>query len=225
MSFLGILMLDTRFERVLGDVGNIDSYPFPVRLKVVEGAGSLDVVKNGAVSPELLGRFISAARGLEAEGAFAITSTCGFLVTVQDDIAAAVKIPVMVSALSLYSQLVERHGVVGVLTASAPSLGQAAMEAAGLDIDTPLKGMEGCAAFANAILKPKDQQLTTLDTKAVEAYAVEQAVKMRRENPDLGAILLECGNLPPYAPAIEMATRLPVYSMLTRLDELLTSSV
>lgn len=225
MSFLGILMLDTRFERVLGDVGNIDSYPFEVRLRRVEGAGSLDVVKDGAVDPALLGRFISAARALEAEGAFAITSTCGFLVTAQDDIAAAVKIPVMVSALSLYSQLVERHGVVGVLTASSSSFGPTLRKSAGLNARTPVAGMEGCAAFADAILRPKSEQLTKLDTKAVEAYAMSQAVKLQRDTPELGAILLECGNLPPYAPAIEMATKLPVYSMLTRLDELLASSV
>ena len=162
---------------------------------------------------------------MEAEGAFAITSTCGFLVTAQDDIAAAVKIPVMVSALSLYPQLVERYGTVGVLTASSTSLGPVVRAAAGLDAETPVAGMEGCSAFANAILCPKAEQLTKLDTKAVEAYAVAQAVQMRRDVPGLGAILLECGNLPPYAPAIEMATKLPVYSMLTRLDELLASSV
>lgn len=225
MSFLGILMLDTRFERVLGDVGNIDSYPFEVRLKRVDGAGSLDVVQDGMLDPALLGRFICAARTLEADGAFAITSTCGFLVTAQDDIAAAVKIPVMLSALSLYPQLVARHGTVGVLTASAASLGPKTRAAAGLEPHTRVLGMEGCPAFADAILRPKARQRTKLDTKKVEAYAVAQAQHLQRAAPGLGAILLECGNLPPYAPAIEMATSLPVYSMLTRLDELVASSI
>jgi hypothetical protein len=35
---LGVLMLDTRFPRPRGDVGNATTWPFPVRYKIVNGA-------------------------------------------------------------------------------------------------------------------------------------------------------------------------------------------
>ena len=38
--FIGILMLDTRFERFPGDVGHPATWPFPVRFRIVPGAGA-----------------------------------------------------------------------------------------------------------------------------------------------------------------------------------------
>lgn len=226
MSFLGILMLDTQFERILGDAGNPASYPCEARTRVVDGAGSLDVVRDGVVAPALLVKFIDAARTLEAQGAFALTSTCGFLVTAQDQIAAAVNIPVMVSALSLYPMLLaRRHGSVGILTASKASLGSAMRAAACVPSDAPVAGMEDCAAFADAILRPKGTQLKRMDRKAIEAFAVAQALKLQMQTPGLGAILLECGNLPPYADAIREATGLPVYSIIEGVDQLRQSTI
>ena len=101
-GFIGVLMLDTAFERVPGDAGHMGSYHMPARARVVAKAGSLDVVRDGLPKARADCGFCAAARALEAEGAVAITSTCGFLVTVQDQIAAAVRVPVMVSALSLF---------------------------------------------------------------------------------------------------------------------------
>ena len=57
---LGILMLDTRFPRIQGDIGNASTFPFPVRYAKVPGASPRRVVKEG--DPSLLGPFIEAAR-------------------------------------------------------------------------------------------------------------------------------------------------------------------
>lgn len=35
---LGILMLEARFPRIPGDMGNAETWPFPVLYKVVSGA-------------------------------------------------------------------------------------------------------------------------------------------------------------------------------------------
>ena len=216
-GFIGVLMLDTAFERVPGDAGHMGSYHMPARARVVAKAGSLDVVRNGLPSPDLIAGFCTAARALEAEGAVAITSTCGFLVTVQDQIAAAVRVPVMVSALSLFGLLRTAYGgrPIGILTASAPSLGALAHQAAGIAPgQARIMGMEDCAAFARAILVPKADQ-TRIDQAAIEAAVVAKTQAMLRATPDLAAFLLECGNLPPYAAAIRAATGRPVYSVLT----------
>src|SRR4051812_47766036 len=94
---LGILMLETRFPRVLGDMGNARTWPFPVLYRVVRGASPEKVVLNGA--PGLLPAFIEAAQDLVELGAEAITTSCGFLSLFQKELAEAVKVPVATSSL------------------------------------------------------------------------------------------------------------------------------
>src|SRR5450830_1704998 len=96
-ELIGIIMLDTVFPRIPGDVGNATTFPFPVRYKRVNGASVKRVVKEA--DPQLLQPFIEAAQELEMEGVKAITTSCGFLVMFQKQIADAVKIPVLTSSL------------------------------------------------------------------------------------------------------------------------------
>ncbi|SFR32493.1 hypothetical protein SAMN04488002_0143 [Litoreibacter janthinus] len=217
-------MLDTVFERIVGDAGNTASYHLPARTQVVPKAGSTDIVRDGTPDPALVASFCAAARSLEAEGAVALTSTCGFLVTVQDEIAKSVGIPVMVSALSLFPFVRAAHGnrPVGIITASKPNLGSAALSAAGIALDHALiEGMEDCEAFASAILVPKERQGGCISQEAIQTAVTEKAVRLCRAMPDLGAIVLECGNLPPYAQAIEAATGKRVYSILDGMKMLI----
>src|SRR2546426_9312694 len=94
---VGILILDTRFPRILGDVGNAATFPFPVRYHRVSGAHPDLVVRRGAEG--LLPAFVQGARALEGEGVGAITTSCGFLVKYQQELAAAVRVPVFTSSL------------------------------------------------------------------------------------------------------------------------------
>ena len=210
-------MLDTRFPRILGDAGNAASYPFPARIHVVPGAGAPEVVRDGLPSPELVRGFLDGARALEADGVGAIVSTCGFLVRLQGEVAAAVDVPVLLSALSLYPLLRSATGgaPIGILTASAERLGDAALRAAGIERDqVEIGGMEDCAAFAGTILAPPSVGEAGLDTEAIEVAAVELAQTLVARRPGLRAFLLECANLPPYAGAIAAATGRPVHSIL-----------
>ena len=216
-GFIGILSLDTAFERVRGDAGNVDSYHRPARLRVVPGAGSPDIVRDGRPDPALVAAFIAAARALEAEGAVALTSTCGFLVTVQTEIARAVRIPVMLSALSLFPTLRAAHGErpIGILTASRAGLGSTALHEAGIAPgEVRIAGMEDSPAFAAAFLAPKSEQLRRIDPTALRDAATARATALCDAHPDIAALLLECGNLPPYADAIAGATGRPVHSIL-----------
>ena len=74
---LGILMLDTKFPRIPGDIGNPKTFDYPIRKLIVEGANPQSVVMKA--DPNLLEPFLRAARQLEAEGVTAITTSCGFL--------------------------------------------------------------------------------------------------------------------------------------------------
>src|SRR5580698_8328613 len=92
---VGILMLETRFPRIPGDMGNGTTWPFPVLYRVVPGASPQRVVLEGAAG--LLPAFIEAARDLVRLGAEAITTNCGFLALFQRELAAAVGVPVATS--------------------------------------------------------------------------------------------------------------------------------
>ena len=215
-GFIGVLMLDTAFERILGDAGNPASYHRPAKIVVVENAGSTDIVRDGKPDPALVSAFCAAAQRLEAEGALAITSTCGFLITLQEEIARSVRIPVMVSALSLFPVIRKMHGArpIGIMTASSAQLGSTVLEAADIKpAHVAIAGMQDCQAFASSILVPKSQQPKFINQHAIQTAVTDKAIALCQSSPDLAAILLECGNLPPYAEAITAATQRPVYSI------------
>src|SRR5580704_14960158 len=120
---VGILMLETRFPRIPGDMGNAETWPFPVLYKVVPGASPRRVVCEKAEG--LLDKFLAAADELIRLGADGITTTCGFLSLYQREIAAHVGVPVATSSL-MQVPFVERilppGRRVGVLTVSLASL-------------------------------------------------------------------------------------------------------
>ncbi|HEY5321271.1 MAG TPA: aspartate/glutamate racemase family protein, partial [Caldimonas sp.] len=122
-SILGVVMLDTRFPRLPGDIGNPTTFSFPVRYHVVVGASPSRVVIDADRS--LLAPFIAAAQALEAEGCTAIATSCGFLALFQRELQAAVAVPVWTSSLLLVSELqaaLPAGRRVGVVTADAAAL-------------------------------------------------------------------------------------------------------
>lgn len=209
---VGILILDAAYPCVPGNVGNATSFPFPVRYQEVQGA-SIDRLLNQR-DPELAEPFIAAARELEARGVRAITGACGFMALFQKQVAAAVRIPVGLSSL-LQIPLIHAicGGTVGVITANKSMLTPEHFANCNVADTIPLAiaGMEACTEFRTAILEEKG----TLDSAAIEAEVLAVATRMQAETPDLRAILLECSDLPPYAAAIQTATRLPVYDFNT----------
>src|SRR5919109_1028774 len=96
---VGVLTLNTRFPRVVGDIGNAETFPFPVLYRRVPGADPDRVVRRGADG--LLDAFVESAKALENEGVGAITTSCGFLVKFQAALSRAVRVPMLTSSLLL----------------------------------------------------------------------------------------------------------------------------
>ena len=135
---LGLLMLDTSFPRIHGDIGNAETWPFPVIYKIVEGATSDKVVRKGAAG--LKDDFARAAKEVVAMGADGIGTTCGFLSLFQDDIAAAAGVPVASSSLMQVpwvQSTLPPDKQVGVITISKESVTPAHLEAVGVPLDIP----------------------------------------------------------------------------------------
>jgi hypothetical protein len=200
VSFLGILMLDTRFPRLPGDVGHAASWRMPVRFRTVAGASPQRVVREGDES--LLAPFVDAARALVTEGARAITTSCGFLIRYQDALQAALPVPVWTSSLLILPTL---HAP-GVLTVDAASLGS---------IGVPVEGLAPGCALQRTLL----DDLPTLDPVAAEADTVAAAERLVARHPEVEQIVLECTNLPPYAAAVERTTGRPVHHLMTLVHE------
>ena len=209
---VGILMLEARFPRVLGDMGNAGTWDFPVMYRVVRDASPDRVVRKGAEG--LLGAFIDAARSLEADGVDGITTNCGFLALFQEELAEAVGVPVLTSSLMqvrAVNALLPRGKRAGVLTISGSTLTAAHLAKAGVPDDTPIGTTEGGAHFTQAILGDAFE----LDLALAERDNVEAALAMQAAHPDMGALVLECTNMTPYAAAIRAATGLPVFSVVS----------
>ena len=209
---VGILMLEARFPRIPGDMGNALTWNFPVHYKVVRGATPDLVVRHGAQG--LLESFITAARELVDDGVDGITTNCGFLSLFQDQIASAVPVPVVTSSLmqvNMVNRTLPAGKRAGILTINGSSLTQKHLDAANVPAGTPVGTTEGGREFTRAIL---DNELE-LNVDLARKDNVDAALAMTRSHDDLGAIVLECTNMEPYAADIAAATGLPVYSIQT----------
>lgn len=206
---LGILMLEARFPRIVGDMGHAATFPFPVQYRLVDGASPDRVVRHGADG--LLGPFVDAARDLVRHGCDGITTNCGFLSLFQAELAAAVNVPVATSSLmqvATVNRLLPAGKRAGLLTISGSTLTERHLVAAGVPLDTPIATTEGGAEFTRAILDDEE----TLDPELAEADNVSAALMLCADD-SVGAIVLECTNMTPYAAAIGAATGRPVFTM------------
>jgi hypothetical protein len=212
---LGILMLEARFPRIFGDMGNAETWPFPVLYRVVRGASPEKVVLKGAQG--LLPDFVEAARDLVRLGAEAITTNCGFLALFQQELAAAVGVPVATSSLMQvpWVQATLPPGQrVGIVTVSAATLTPAHLAAAGVPLDTPIAGTEGgCEFFRVLIGGEKDY----MDVGLAERDILDAGRDLVARHPEVGAVVLECTNMPPYAAALARAIGRPVYDIYSMI--------
>lgn len=208
---LGILMLEARFPRIPGDMGNAATWPFPALYRVVKGASPERVVRDRARG--LLPAFLDAAKELVELGADGITSNCGFLSLFQDEVARHVGVPVALSSLMqvpLVERLLPPGKRAGILTISAGSLSPDHLRAAGVAPDAPIVGTEQGREFTRAILGNEPR----LDAAEAERDILEAGESLLARHPDIGAIVLECTNMAPYARALAEHVQRPVFDIV-----------
>lgn len=206
---VGILMLDAQFPRILGDMGNAQTWPFPVHYKIVRNA-SPDLVVRGQAKG-MLDSFIEAGHELIADGVDGITTNCGFLALYQKELSQALQVPVATSSLmqvNMVNSLLPKGKQAGILTISAQSLTPAHLAAVGVPENTAIATTEGGEEFTRAIL---DSEIE-MDIEKARKDNIAAAMRLA-EDKSIGAIVLECTNMVPYAAAIRRATGLPVFSI------------
>ena len=214
---IGILQSNSRIVMPPGDVGNARTFAFPVVYRLVEELTGDRLIVHA--DPTLVGPIVREARALEEMGVSAITGDCGHLIQFQNDVAAAVNIPVFLSSwmqVPFISLTLPPHQRIGVMMANSRFLRKTFLRNAGIDesIQMVVAGMENCPAFRSAVIEESGE----LDSALVEQEIVGVAGRLKQEHPDIGAIFLECSDMPPYAAAIQAALHLPVFDFVTMIN-------
>jgi hypothetical protein len=214
---IGILLIDCRTPFVPGDVGNATTYRYPVLYHTVPGVTLERLILKGDES--LRDDVVAAAKHLEARGVKGIASDCGFMIRFQRPVAAAVNVPVFLSAVLQIPWIAASLApgkAIGVLTAHGERLTPELLEIAGVRPEhrVHVAGMEHHAAFRGPML----DETPLLDTEAIEGEIVAEAEALVARHPEIGALVLECSNMPPYAHAIQAATGRPVFDFTSLID-------
>lgn len=203
-----------------GHQGYMTTYNFPIRLKFIESPRSaIDKIEwHGWNLPE----WIRCAKELESEGARAIVTGCGMTASIQRDLANAVSIPVFTSTVlfvPLISRTLKERQKVGILTASTETLTRwdnMPLRECGVDESIPIviTGMtqsDFCETWWS-------QLNLGFNRAEVEQAIVKVAQEMVSANPEIGAIVCECTEMPPYSRAIQAATGLPVFDAVDMVN-------
>lgn len=222
---VGILMLDRMpgpgiRPYIPGDTGNFTTWSVPVRYKTVPNMNVTRIF--GPEGEALTSAVVQAAIELVQEGAQLITCGCGYSIRYQQAVRDAVDVPVFLSSLLLapfLERMLPRSKALGIIAASKVALTQPyILEAAGLRTTlgrrVVVAGLEDTPAFGPTWNEGKGD----LDVEAVAKDVVGTAVTLVNDRPDISMLLLECGDLPPYASAVQQATGIPVFDYTSMIE-------
>jgi aspartate/glutamate racemase len=208
---IGIITLETQFPRVVGDIGNALTFPFPVLYRPVPGASVTRVVLDR--DRALLQPFIEAGHTLVREGVKALVTTCGFLAMFQREMSQALPVPVYTSSLMqiplAYVATGQRR--VGVLTVNSETLTDLHFASVGArGIPVAIEGIQE-THFGDVLIHNRLE----LDLDQAKEDVLGAARRLVAKHPDIGSIVLECTNLPPFAKAVQEAVELPIFDIIS----------
>ncbi len=212
---IGIVYIeDVFYPMVPGNIVNGYTFPFPVRLKAVEG---LDCQNLFDAADGVYEMVLETCKKLEKEGVRAISGACGFFGNYQAKIAEELSVPVALSSLvqlPWIATLLKKDQTIGVLTAQKDSFTNQLLDSCGV-----------CTELKKRLLVKDlghEDQFSCIpegrgvfDNGLVQQEVVGKAMEILEEAPNTGAILLECSDMPPYAYAVQAATGVPVFDFTT----------
>lgn len=210
---IGIIAIRLDYPKLPGNVVNASTFDFPVFYEEVV----FEIEQLFSGDPRLVDSIADAARRLEARGALAIVGACGFFAHFQEIIADAVSVPVFLSSLvqaPLIQLGLKKDQKLLVFAADGASIDDELLSHVGATGERLIVQDVGSReAFA-----PIRWGKTELDNGALIDDLVSLAKQQVAAHPEIGAILLECSDLPPYSADIHDATGLPVFDFITLID-------
>lgn len=220
---IGIIYIDdVYYPMVPGNIVNGYTFDFPVRLMPVKG---LDVPNLFNTADDVYEKIMEACHALEQEGVRAISAACGFFGNYQDMVAQQMNLPVALSSLvqlPWIATLLKKDQPIGVLTADKSSFSNRLLESCGVNNDLKkrlfVKDLRNEPEFS-CIIEGRGE----FNNANVKQEIVSKAKELIAEHQDIGAILLECSDMPPYAYAVQEAVQLPVFDFTTLIRWLNTA--
>lgn len=211
---VGIVYIENvNYPLIPGNVVNAYTYDFPVRMMPVKNLTN-DRLFNA--DPTIKDDIIEAARHMvEKEGVRAICSACGFFGNFHKEVAAALDVPVAMSSLvqiPWIRMLLKPGQKIGILTANGASMNENLFKSCGVENTDNIvfRGLEKSREFSAVVdMRP------CFDNETARQEVVGAAVELVEAEPDIGAVLLECSDMPPYAADVQAATQLPVFDFIT----------
>lgn len=212
---LGMLMMDTKFPRVLGDIGNAATWPMPVMYRVVRGAVP-EKLAQAEPDPQLLQPFIDGVRALEADGARAILTSCGFLAAYQRELANAVSVPVLASSLlqvPMAASVINAEQRVAIITARTVLTERHFNGVGWSEQDIPV--IQVAPAEDGPFIATFVGNAPEADPDEIDREVAAVTRDLLTHHPEVGAIVLECANLAPFGPTVRSVSGLPVFDLYT----------
>ena len=209
---IGILVLDLWYPYMPGNVANASTYNFPVLFKIVRGTTIPQILN---ADPSLLELIVEGGKDLEQQGVRAIVGACGYFGHFQEEAAKRLNVPTFLSSVlqvPVIMRALKPAQKVGILCGSGPHLTPSLLAQCGVNDPSRvvIVGAQDLPEFQNIL-----QCTGHFVSSKIEQELVGLAKELVSKNPDIGAILLECSDMPPYAWAIQNAVRLPVFDFST----------
>jgi Asp/Glu/hydantoin racemase len=206
-----------QLETLPGNSTNPKSYNFPVRFNRIKGANIHTVLEEP--SNEVLKSMIAESKKMISEGIEAITTSCGFNAIFQQELASALDVPVFTSSLlqvPLVHKMLGPEKSIAVITAKKTALKTEHLRSVGITEDMKLNilGMEDSPEWNKIFTSPDDD--VDLDTIADEVIAT--AREGLSKDKGIGAFVLECTDLPPFADQIRKELHIPVFDFITMME-------
>lgn len=219
---VGIIMLKTAFPRLIGDIGNPDTFNYKVHYEVVDLATVDSVVSSTQIDAAVFEGIVTAAKRLERLGVNVIATSCGFLAPIQDAIQHQIRTPFVASSLNIIpfiNTIYGEHNDIGILTFDKSKL-------------SPLHFSKNYRTGLHVHDIDKEgylYQAIKFDKKEIPYQAAEREVltaakQLMEQHDNLSCIILECTNLSPYKNTIKKMTQKPVFDIVETLNWLFKAS-
>jgi hypothetical protein len=222
---LGIMVLDDAYPGFPGDVRNASAFPYPIQYEIAEGVDNHTLVWEEDKSP-CRAPILRAAEKLERMGCRAIAAECGYFAYFQKDVAGHVNVPVFMSSLlqvPFIQQVIGPEKTVGIVCAQRRFLTETHLVNVGIDLESNfiVAGAQddySCPEFDNLWDPEKRPEVPEISYPNAEEDMIRVCGDVVKKHPGIGALMLECTGMQPFARAVQREVDLPVFSWGTLLD-------